>query len=223
MNTKDRILDISLTLFNEEGEASQTAVDIANAIDISPGNLYYHFKGKDAIIRALFDRFEDEMFLILRGSRGRIASIEDNWVYTYILLEEIYDFRFFYRDLSVLLARYPDLATRFRALVREMSDTIEDTLSSLEAAGWIEIDPRLRALIVEQILSTLTFWLSRDAVFAGATAPQPLMHRTVLQVIAQLVPHMGRRGEAVLSGLLAYYDRVVSDAETAAEQSPAAF
>ena len=75
MKTRDRILHVSLLLFNEEGEAPQTAVDISNALDISPGNLYYHFKGKDAIIHALFDRFEDEMRIILKGSRGRVASL----------------------------------------------------------------------------------------------------------------------------------------------------
>ena len=58
MKTRDRILHVSLLLFNDEGEAQQTAVDISNALGISPGNLYYHFKGKDAIIRALFDAFE---------------------------------------------------------------------------------------------------------------------------------------------------------------------
>mgnify|MGYP006189992069 CR=1 FL=1 len=50
MKTRDRILEVSLLLFNEEGESGLSSVDIANALEISPGNLYYHFKGKDAII-----------------------------------------------------------------------------------------------------------------------------------------------------------------------------
>ena len=130
MKTRDRILEVSLLLFNEEGEGELSSVDIANALEISPGNLYYHFKGKDAIIRALFDRFEEEMQVILRGSRGGLASLEDNWVYIYILLEEIYDFRFFYRDLAGLLRRYPDLAIRFRALVAAKRQTIGRTSPS---------------------------------------------------------------------------------------------
>ena len=75
MKTRDRILQVSLLLFNDEGEAPQTAVDISNALEISPGNLYYHFKGKDAIIRALYSAFEDEMRIILRGSKGGVTSI----------------------------------------------------------------------------------------------------------------------------------------------------
>ncbi|MEL8056328.1 MAG: TetR/AcrR family transcriptional regulator, partial [Pseudomonadota bacterium] len=74
MKTRDRILSAALDLFNEEGEAEITALDIANALEISPGHLYYHFKGKDALIQALFDNFEEEMRIILQGAQGLISS-----------------------------------------------------------------------------------------------------------------------------------------------------
>ena len=61
MKTRDRILHTSLALFNEEGEATTTTIDIANELNISPGNLYYHFTAKDQIIAALFQQYEQAM------------------------------------------------------------------------------------------------------------------------------------------------------------------
>ena len=49
MSTRDLILDVALVLLNERGESSVTSVDLANEMNISPGNLYYHFKGKEPV------------------------------------------------------------------------------------------------------------------------------------------------------------------------------
>jgi AcrR family transcriptional regulator len=206
MKTRDRILEVSLLLFNEEGESTLSSVDIANALEISPGNLYYHFKGKDAVIRALFARFEEEMRVILRGSKGGLASIEDNWVYVYILLEEIYDFRFFYRDLAGLLARYPDLAIRFRSLVAAKRQTISQFLSDLEKLGLLSIDPRLRDPLTDQILTTLTFWLAGDALTKAVHDGPALIHKTVFQVMCLMVPYMGDAGPAALGRMIRHFE-----------------
>lgn len=210
MKTRDRILQVSLLLFNEEGEAQLSSVDVANALEISPGNLYYHFKGKDAIIRALYDRFEEEMRVILRGSSGGVASIEDNWVYIYILLEEIYDFRFFYRDLAGMMARYPDLAGRFRALIAEKRATIQRILDDLAKLDAISIDPRLKDPLTDQIITTLTFWLAGDALSKEAHDGPALIHKTVFQVMCLIVPFMGESGPAALSGMIRHFKEAKS-------------
>lgn len=210
MKTRDRILQVSLLLFNEEGEAQLSSVDVANALEISPGNLYYHFKGKDAIIRALYDRFEEEMRVILRGSSGGVASIEDNWVYIYILLEEIYDFRFFYRDVAGLLDRYPDLAGRFRGLIAEKRQTILRILDDLTRLGVIDIDPRLKPPLTDQIITTLTFWLAGDTLTRETHDGPALIHNTVFQVMCLIVPYMGEGGPAALSGMIRHFKEAKS-------------
>ena len=47
MKTPQKILLISLDLFNSQGEQNVTSVDIALELDISTGNLYYHYKNKE--------------------------------------------------------------------------------------------------------------------------------------------------------------------------------
>ncbi|MEO0883340.1 MAG: TetR/AcrR family transcriptional regulator [Pseudomonadota bacterium] len=207
MKTRDRILETALLLFNEEGELDQSAVDIANALDMSPGNLYYHFKGKDAIIRALFDDFEEEMLVILNGSKGRITSVEDNWVYTYILLEEIYDFRFFYRNLGAVLERYPDLARRFRGLLSAKRGAISDILERLRSDGVISINPLLLEMLTDQLLNAATFWLSFDQIDGADTSPSDLIHKTVYQMMVLVVPYMGEQGLTVLQTMTEHYAR----------------
>ena len=65
MKTAQRILLTATQLFNEQGERNVTANDIALELDISPGNLYYHFKGKDGIVSALFAEYYRELASIL--------------------------------------------------------------------------------------------------------------------------------------------------------------
>ncbi len=210
MKTRDRILDVSLTLFNEEGEASLTAVDIANALDMSPGNLYYHFKGKEPIIDALFDRFEAEMKIILNAKPGTLITIEDYWVFTYIILEEIYDFRFFYRNLGELTARFPSLGVRFRGVLAMKRASILRLLRGLERRRVLSLDRRLKPHLVDQLVSTLTFWLSLDQVEGTEHSGPRLIHDTVLQFMLHLVPHMGDTGAEALSSMLERHQEFTS-------------
>lgn len=202
MKTRDRILDVALNLFNDEGEAAQTAVDIANALDMSPGNLYYHFKGKEPIIEALFDRFEEEMQIILGGSPGAVTSIEDNWVFIYIVLEEIYDFRFFYRNIGDMMERYPNMAARFRRILALKRKAIFEVLGALEKRDIVEVEKPLREHLVKQMVATLTFWLSHDLLEGEQRNGPRLIHDTVLQFMLLVVPYMGDAGHEAMVGML---------------------
>ena len=206
MKTRDRILSVSLALFNEDGEEDQSALDIANALEISPGNLYYHFKGKDAIIHALFDRFEEEMMIILNGSRGPLETLEDYWLFFYILLEEIYDFRFFYRALGIMLDRYPDLAIRFRKLSKAIRQAIRAKLDALLETGERKIDNETRTLILDQMMLNLTHWLSDDMLQGGGTTAEPrLIHKTVYQICSLAVPYLRVDPSELQADVLAEY------------------
>ena len=195
MKTRDRILLASLDLFNEEGEAEISALDVANALEISPGHLYYHFKGKDALIHALFDDFEAEFDVILRGADGRLNTLEEHWLFLYILLEEIYDFRFYYRSLSLMAARYPDLNKRLLRLNARLGDYIDQSLQTFGDETLLADGSMLKSVLIDQLLATLTFWLEEDAL-DEARAPSPqLIHQTVLRALLLFAPYL--RGDFV--------------------------
>ena len=61
MNTKEKIIHTSISLFNENGERAITTNHIASSLGMSPGNLYYHFKNKEDIIRHIFALYRDHL------------------------------------------------------------------------------------------------------------------------------------------------------------------
>ncbi|MEZ4686067.1 MAG: TetR/AcrR family transcriptional regulator [Bacteroidia bacterium] len=57
MKTKDKILETALQLFNEKGFSNVGVREIARELDISPGNLSYHFSKKEDIFFELIKRY----------------------------------------------------------------------------------------------------------------------------------------------------------------------
>ena len=79
---------------------------------------------------------------------------------------------------------------------------IETVLKQLERRDLVDIDRRLRAPLVQQMLSTLTFWLSLDLVEGQDRGGPALIHDTVLQFMLLVVPYMGPAGVEALDGML---------------------
>ncbi|BBP79981.1 TetR family transcriptional regulator [Pseudomonas gingeri NCPPB 3146 = LMG 5327] len=114
IKTSERIVQNSLDLFNQQGERSVSTNHIAAHMDISPGNLYYHFPNKQAIIAVLFAEYEALVDSFLRPPQGRVATIDDKRFYLKALLAAMWRYRFLHRDLEHLLESDAELAARYR-------------------------------------------------------------------------------------------------------------
>jgi AcrR family transcriptional regulator len=56
--TRKRILDAAIKLFAKRGYASTSMVDLASAVDMTPGVLYWHFDDKEALLLATLEELE---------------------------------------------------------------------------------------------------------------------------------------------------------------------
>ncbi len=113
--TKFRILDTALKLFNERGVANVTTNHIAEALSMSPGNLYYHFRNKAEIVHGLFSRIMlawTENYALPSGKSPSFKTMDAMAAGNF---EIQWQYRFFFRDLTLLLAADPELATAYRS------------------------------------------------------------------------------------------------------------
>ena len=133
--TRERVLETSLRLFNDFGEPNVTTTTISEEMEISPGNLYYHFRNKDEIVNDIFAVFERELQSMLAVPRERIVTVEDIWLYLHVLFEHIWKYRFLYRDLSDLLSRNRLLEVHFKQLLETKVQVAVQILRGLDAAG----------------------------------------------------------------------------------------
>ncbi|MFW3167082.1 TetR/AcrR family transcriptional regulator [Pseudomonas syringae pv. syringae] len=112
--TRERIVQTSLELFNQQGERSVTTNHIAAHMEISPGNLYYHFANKQAIIAELFSEYEVLIGSFLTLPADRTPTIEDKRDYFLAIIDAMWRYRFLHRDLEHLLTSDEELARRYR-------------------------------------------------------------------------------------------------------------
>ena len=194
--TRERILENALALFNRHGEPSVTTAHVADEMNISPGNLYYHFRNKDEIIGELYAAYEADVLPLFSAPPDRAAGVEDLWLLLHLLFERMWRYRFLFRDLDELASRNRRLAARFAALVRRGEATVIVLCAGMVGAGTMQASEREIAALAKNVALVSTYWLS----FQRLESPRPdddepaRLDRAAYQVMALVAPFM--RGDA---------------------------
>ncbi|WP_207887033.1 TetR/AcrR family transcriptional regulator [Pseudomonas sp. 30_B] len=186
MKTRDRILECALLLFNERGEPNVSTLEIATELGISPGNLYYHFHGKEPLVLALFERFQEELAPLLDPPEDVRLGAEDYWLFLHLIVERLAHYRFLFQDLSNLAGRLTKLARGMRSWLNGLKRTLATLLAQLKARGELDSDTESLGQLVEQITLTLLFSLDYQRILGH---PGDVRH-VVYQVMMLVAPHL---------------------------------
>lgn len=187
--TRRRILDESLRLFNEEGDVAVTTAGIAQAVGISAGNLYYHFRSKDQIVAELFGRLEARLAIDPPAGSDAAQSIEDLWLYLHLMLEAIWDFRFLYRNLHGVARRDRRLRERFNRIASRKLAAMESLCDSLAAQGALRASPEEIRALARNVLLVATYWLDFQSLRRGSERAADL-GQGAYQVMSLVAPYL---------------------------------
>jgi AcrR family transcriptional regulator len=188
MKTRDRILECALQLFNHKGEPNVSTMEVANEMGISPGNLYYHFHGKEPLVLGLFERFQSELSPLLDPPPGAQLEAQDYWLFLHLIVERMAHYRFLFQDLSNLAGRLPKLARGIRNLLTALKRTLASLLARLQAAGQLVSGTQALGQLVEQITLTLLFSLDYQRILDREGEVQVVVDQIMMLVAPHLLP-----------------------------------
>ncbi|PTU72996.1 TetR/AcrR family transcriptional regulator [Pseudomonas mangrovi] len=190
--TRDRIVQASLELFNQQGERSVTTNHIAAHLGISPGNLYYHFRNKQMIIAELFAAYASQVEELLRLPEGRGLTVEDKTHYLEALLSLMWQFRFLHRDLEHLLDADLQMASAYRGFAGRCLARARSIYAGFVEAGILRMDAAQTEALTLNSWIIMTSWvrfLCSMREDASDLSPD-MLRRGIYQVLALESGHL---------------------------------
>ncbi len=205
MRTRDRILEAARTLFNDEGLAQVSTNRIATELDISPGNLHYHFKKKEDLVGWLLRRLTESL-RPFADSHESVEAIEDLWMTMHLALEVIDQYRFILRDVDFLVREYPALVVPLRELVGRRIAAMRAVLEKLRGLQVIDAtDEQLTALVLQAVLANTAWHSFENLLPVGAQGSVSGTRAVAYHLLVMLSPYVNEASRPYLDYLRGRY------------------
>ena len=195
MKTKDRILLVALDLFNADGATEVTTNDIAKALTMSPGNLYFHYKNKEQIIREIFKKLILETAIIWKP-QAKIAKKKEKFPLIDFVdknLQLYWKYRFFHREMYILRKKDPDLSKLWHRHVKKTSLMMIILYKQWVKSGFMnKITSKYEMEFVAELLfvASNSFMQFFETTDRGETPPRPkTFEKGRRHIIRMLMPY----------------------------------
>lgn len=159
-DTKQKILDAAIKLFNEQGYVNIRLQNIADEASISIGNLNYHFKHKIEILSAILDQIKLAQIDLLENLQlAPIFETFSNFLLQTFQLQKQYTF--FFLDALEIIRTSKDLAIEQRQHVQWKERQFEFLILSYVARGAMVdfVNHELAGKIAKQLRRTIDGWM----------------------------------------------------------------
>lgn len=193
MKTKERILLGALDLFNQKTATEATTNDLARELKMSPGNLYFHYKNKEQIIRELFKRLALETAQIWKPQAKKAKNKEKVELVDFIdrNLQLYWKYRFFHRELYTLRKIDPELSKMWRSHLLKISRLMIVLHRHWVRAGYM---PPIQSKYEMEFLGELLFVASNSSMQFFETVDRSSNQKTINKarkhIMRMLMPYL---------------------------------
>ena len=189
MKTRDKIVYAALELFNQHGERNITTNHIADYIEISPGNLYYHFRNKQEIVREIFALYSAELlerFVPIKGSQESLTMLKR---YLDSIFTLMWKYRFFYANLPEILSRDEQLHELYIDVQETLQANLIAIMQEFVSLKLLNIDQQQLKSLVCTLHLIACSWLAYQSAMASKTSiTEQMVKQGVLQMLNVVKP-----------------------------------
>jgi len=179
METKERILKTAMDLYNDQGVHTITSRHIAAKMGISAGNLHYHFKHTDEIIKTLYDRLSvdfDAIVLAISCLPGKDLNTLMSFVDR--SFELVYKYRFIFLHFVEISMRIPAIKKDYYQLTQRREKEFLAIFEKFKADGVFrkDIPAEIFQALITQIFIVGDFWLSNNELTVKLRGKKAIAH-----------------------------------------------
>ena len=209
LRTKDKILQASIELFNQQGERQVTTNHIAAHLGISPGNLYYHFRNKEDIVRHIFKEYAKLLDNRLQPPSRPSEALDALAQYLDVVFELMWRFHFIYANLPDILSRDDALQQDYLQVQKGVLNKVISVLNALKHADVIAIDDADVPNFAHTIKLVVTFWISYLKTQAPhAAIDQQQADQGVLKILLLFKPYATAQAMPRIDKLQLHYQQL---------------
>lgn len=202
-NTKERILNTALELFNKEGLSKVTLRAIANKMGISQGNLNYHFKKRELIIESLYFQLVDRIDEQISKHENQNIGLASLLSISSMMMESFFEYRFFMLDFVQIIRENDKIKTHYLEVTKRREGQfimLSNFLVDKEIMRK-EVLPNEYVYLFKRFQISSDFWISSAAITESRLNKK--MIKEYSNIINQAIfPYLTEKGKK------AYYDFV---------------
>ncbi|ABX51636.1 TetR/AcrR family transcriptional regulator [Shewanella sp. SP2S2-4] len=211
MKTRDKIIYASLELFNEHGERNITTNHIAAHLNMSPGNLYYHFRNKEDIIRCIFSLYENHLESGFQPYEDKQVDVELLIGYFDAMFYTLWQFRFMYANLADILARDEELKKRYLHAQQQVLTRSSHVLHKLKQDGFLNLESDKITPLADTIKMIVSFWIGYQLTQSStSTITKATLYEGVLRVLMIFKAYATPTSVATFTRLEQHYHALAS-------------
>ncbi|GLP95888.1 TetR/AcrR family transcriptional regulator [Paraferrimonas sedimenticola] len=188
MSTKLKILEMARLSFNELGLSQVSCLMIATELEISPGNLYYHFGGKEELISALLNECELALAKLIARFEAEAKDAEAVLPFVHSVLRVCLHYQFVFRDQEYFRHQSSSDKRKWLSLIKKLKGFSQDCIERLSRSGHLKLSQEKGDLLAENMMLLGLSWLNYDSILAPGQALESQVELGVKHLMSNLSP-----------------------------------